>query len=119
MAWIVIATRRGRPRKRWMPLAIGVLMHLFLDAMWASPDTLWWPFFGFDFSTAEPATAGAYLADVLAKPLPWLGEVAGLTYLLMLARRAGLGSAPARRTLLESGRIDAPIGFGGRQGSTP
>ena len=38
MAVVVLNTRRGRPRKKWMPLAIGILMHLVLDAMWIDPE---------------------------------------------------------------------------------
>lgn len=116
MTWIVLATRRGRPRKRWMPIAIGVLIHLFLDAMWASPETLWWPILGTDFSATAAQTVGAHVVDTLRDPLMWAGEAIGLIYLISLGKRAGLGGAglggsDARKLFLESGRIDVPIGF--------
>ncbi len=50
MVAVVMRTRRGRPRKRWMLIAIGMLLHLFLDAMWRDQETLWWPFLGFGFT---------------------------------------------------------------------
>ncbi len=61
---VVALARRGRPRKRWMPLAVGVLMQLILDAMWRQPETLWWPFLGWEFSATGwfpiPLTNEAY-----------------------------------------------------------
>ena len=111
MTWIVLATRRGRPRKRWMPIAIGVLIHLFLDAMWADPETLWWPVLGFDFSPAGAATVGDLIANTVSNLWVWIGETAGFVYLAALARRSGLESADARREFLETGRIWAPIGL--------
>ena len=65
MAAILFTTRRGRPRKKWMPVAIGVLIHLFLDAMWASPETLWWPFLGLDFTPAGAADVAEYMGNVI------------------------------------------------------
>lgn len=113
MSWIVLATRRGRPRKRWMPIAIGVLIHLFLDAMWADPETLWWPILGLDFSPAAATSPADLIGDVLGNAWVWLGEAAGLLYLVTLGRRSGLGSQEARRELYNSGRVSAPIGLSG------
>ena len=110
MAAIVLATRRGRPRKRWMPVAIGVLIHLFLDAMWASPATLWWPILGWEFTTLEAMTTSEYMASVVRNAWTWAGEAIGLTYLGWLARAGRLDTAEARRELLQTGRIDVPIG---------
>ena len=111
MTWIVLATRRGRPRKRWMPIAIGVLIHLFLDAMWADPESLWWPFLGFEFASVEAAAASDYVVDVLGNVWAWIGELVGLGYLTILARRSNLSSPEARRSFLATGRVTAPIGF--------
>ena len=110
MASIVLATRRGRPRKKWMGLAIGMLIHMFLDAMWASPETLWWPLFGFEFSPSGATDVAQYMSEVLANGLVWLGEAVGLIYLLVLARRARLKTADARALFLATGRVDVPIG---------
>ncbi len=110
MVVILFATRRGRPRKRWMPVAIGALIHLFLDAMWADPETLWWPLLGNEFSPAGPVDVGAYIQSVLRDVRMWLGEAAGLVYLAVLGWRAGMRSAEARRSFYASGRLNVPIG---------
>lgn len=109
MLIVLLATRRGRPRKRWMPVAIGILVHLMLDAMWADPETLWWPLLGWDFSQAGPTTAFAYVESILTDWRVWALEGVGLAYLLLLARRAGLGSRTARREFLANGVVHAPI----------
>ena len=109
MTAVVVSTRRGRPRKRWMPLAIGMLMHLLLDAMWSDPETLWWPFLGWEFSQAGFATAGAYVESILFDWRVWALEAAGFAYLVILGRRAGLGERPARELLMTTGTVDAPI----------
>jgi len=110
MTWIVLATRRGRPRKKWMPLAIGVLLHLFLDGMWADPETLWWPIFGWDFSPSAAADAAAYVSAVLSDWRVWSGEAIGFGYVLLTARRAGLGRHAARQQFAKTGLLDVPIG---------
>jgi len=109
MVAVLLTTRRGRPRKRWMPLAIGMLVHLFLDAMWAAPETLWWPFLGLGFTPADAANAGEYVAGVLGDWRVWALELIGLTYLFVLASRASLDSPQARQLLWTTGRIDVPI----------
>lgn len=109
MALVMLATRRGRPRKKWMPLAIGVLVHLFLDAMWADPETLWWPIFGWEFSTTGFSDAAAYVSAALSSPVMWVGEAFGLGYLIAMARRGGLGDRNARLQFRGTGRINVPI----------
>jgi hypothetical protein len=109
MVVVVLATRRGRPRKRWMPLAIGILLHVLLDALWLDPETLWWPLFGWDFSAAGPATVSAYLESLATNWWLWLGELAGLAYLAYLWSAAGLSSAQKRSAFLRTGRVDVPI----------
>ena len=112
MVVVVTTTRRGRPRKRWMPVAVGVLAHLLLDAMWADPETLWWPLLGWDFSPAGPATAGGYIVGILTDWRVWVMEALGLAYLVGLAKRGGLDTAPGRAEFLRTGRVDVPIGRG-------
>jgi membrane-bound metal-dependent hydrolase YbcI (DUF457 family) len=109
MTIVVLRTRRGRPRKRWMPLAIGMLLHLFLDAMWSDPETLWWPFLGLELTSAGPATAGGYLTSILTDWRVWALEAAGLVYLAVLSRRAHLERPEARSRLLATGAVDVPI----------
>lgn len=106
---VLLVTRRGDRRKRWMLLSVGVLMHLALDGMWSTPETLWWPFLGWDFAQVDYATFGAYAVSVLRNPLVWAGEAVGFIYLLVLWRKSDLADSTKRRTLVESGRVSAPI----------
>jgi len=110
MVVVLLLTRRGRPRKRWMPLAVGILLHLVLDAMWREPETLWWPFQGWEFTATGYATVAEYLGALFTDPVTWLAEVAGLAYLLYLANRSNLNEPEPRRVLLKTGRVQAPIG---------
>lgn len=109
MVAVVMSTRRGRPRKMWMPLAIGLLLHILLDAMWLDPETLWWPLLGWSFSPAGPATVGGYVGAVLGDWKVWLGEVVGLGYLAYLWSAARLSDAEQRARLWRTGRVDVPI----------
>lgn len=110
MVAVLIVTRRGPRRKRWMLVAVGILLHLALDAMWQAPETLWWPFLGTEFTSSGFTTYGAYLTDLLTNPMMWLGELAGLAYLAVLWSRAGLSDPEARQVLLRDGRVSARIG---------
>lgn len=109
MVAVVISTRRGRPRKMWMPLAIGLLLHMLLDAMWLDPETLWWPLLGWSFSPAGPATASGYISAVLGNWKVWVGEAVGLGYLIYLWTAARLRDPERRATLWHTGRVDVPI----------
>ena len=109
MVAVVMSTRRGRPRKMWMPLAIGLLFHVLLDAMWLDPETLWWPLLGWDFSAAGAEKVGSYVASVISDWRVWLGEGAGLVYLAYLWSAAGLADREKRVQLWRTGRVDAPI----------
>lgn len=109
MVGVVLSTRRGRPRKLWMPVAIGLLFHILLDAMWLDPETLWWPLLGWSFTPAGPAGAGAYLSSVLTDGRVWLAELAGLAYLVYLWRAAQLSERQARRQFIATGRVNVPI----------
>jgi membrane-bound metal-dependent hydrolase YbcI (DUF457 family) len=112
MVGVLAATRRGTARKRLMLVAVGVLVHLALDAMWNQPQTLWWPFLGSEFSSTGFDTYGQYVADLVRSPMLYFGELAGLTYLAFLWRRSKLGVSAARKQLLTSGTVSAPIGRG-------
>ncbi len=109
MVVVVMSTRRGRPRKLWMPLAIGLLFHVLLDAMWLDPETLWWPLLGWEFSPAGPESAGSYVESVLTDWRMWAAELAGLVYLAYLWAGAGLRDKEKRQHLVRTGRIDLPI----------
>ena len=109
MVAVLVMTRRGPRRQQWMLVAVGILMHLGLDAMWADPNTLWWPFLGWEFTGSSMATFGAYAASVLSDPWMWGGEAAGLAYLVFLWRSSGLDAPQARSRLRSSGVVSAPI----------
>ena len=109
MVGVVLSTRRGRPRKLWMPVAIGLLLHIVLDAMWLDPETLWWPFFGWEFTAAGPISAGDYVASIAGDWRTWATEVAGFAYLAYLFRAGKMSDQEARRRFLARGRIDVPI----------
>lgn len=109
MAVTLAVTRRGDRRKQWMLLATGVLMHLALDGMWTQPESLWWPFLGFEFTGTGLATVAEYVSQVVRDPWMWLGEVGGLGYLGYLWWRSGLNQAHQRAMLLATGRVSAPI----------
>ncbi len=110
MVLVLLNTRRGRPRKRWMPVAVGMLVHLVLDGMWNDPETLWWPLLGWGFTPSGPATFGALVVTVLTDWRVWALEAVGLIYLVGLARRSGLAHRSAREDFLATGRLSAPIG---------
>ena len=109
MVGVVLSTRRGRPRKMWMPLAVGLLFHLVLDAMWLDAETMWWPLLGWGFTPAGPETVSGYLSALGSDWRMWLGEVVGLVYLLYLWRAAALSDSENRKLLLTTGRINVPI----------
>jgi membrane-bound metal-dependent hydrolase YbcI (DUF457 family) len=110
LAIVLAVTRRGRPRKRWMPLAVGVLLHLILDAMWRFPSTLWWPFLGWEFDATSFTSVGAYLEWLLTDLRTWALEAVGLVYLAVLAHRSNLRDPDARQMVITTGRVQAPIG---------
>lgn len=109
MISVLVSTRRGRPRKRWMPIAIGVLMHLFLDAMWQQSETLWWPFLGWSFTARPFATAAQYVESVVTDWRMWALEAVGLAYLAMLAWRSSITSLAGLRSFARTGVASAPI----------
>jgi inner membrane protein len=112
MVVVLLATRRGPTRKRFMLVAVGVLLHLALDAMWNSPETLWWPFLGTEFTLTAFATYGVYVGDLFRSPKVYVGEVSGLVYMAFLWHRSHLGESAARKKLLSTGTVSAPIGRG-------
>lgn len=109
MVAVIATTRRGRPRKRWMPLAVGVLMHLVFDAMWADPETLWWPFLGFEFAESGHESAGRLVVSVLTDWRVWLAEGTGAVYLASLARRGNITNPREWERFKRTGRIGVPI----------
>ena len=55
----------GRRLNFLLPLAIGSALHLLLDGMWGMPNTLLWPFMGWDFVYGDHSDLFSSL------PIPW------------------------------------------------
>lgn len=106
---VLVATRRGPVRKRWILLAVGVFLHIALDAMWNAPETLWWPFLGWEMQSSGYVTYVSYVRDVITTPVMWAGEFVGLVYLAFLWRSSGLRERSARVRFLKTGVVSAPI----------
>jgi inner membrane protein len=102
---VLVATRRGRRRRAWMALVVGMFFHLLLDGMWMKTEVFLWPFFG-----SIPPGPSPYWADLLSRafadPWRWVREFAGLAYLGSVWIRSGLNDPANRRRVLESGRLE-------------
>jgi hypothetical protein len=102
---VLLVTRRGRRRRAWMALAVGMLFHLVLDGMWTSTETFFWPFFGVDVLRGpSPYWAGAW-EQATGDPVRWVTEAVGVAYLTALGVRSGLSDPRRRRLLLSEGRL--------------
>lgn len=102
---ILLATRRGRRRRAWMALAIGMMFHLLIDGVWTSSEVFAWPFFGLDLpSGPRPYWAGVW-DRALSDPWRWIEELVGIGYLVTLARRARLGDGKTATEVLRTGRL--------------
>lgn len=103
---VLLATdRRGRMRRNLMVMMAGWLIHLVADGVWLAPRVLWWPFAGWSFpAEVSPFWPGAW--ERAGSDLwRWVAEGLGLLYLGGLWRRAGLGSADARRRFVATGKL--------------
>lgn len=108
---VMLATHRGSSwRRKLMPLALGVLLHLILDFLWTAPETLFWPALGTDFTAAESGGLIAAFENGLTNAWVIAGEVIGLSYLVWMWRADGLSEKARRREFLRSGVLTVPIG---------
>lgn len=102
---ILLATRRGRRRRAWMALAVGMFFHLLVDGMWTKTEVFLWPLFG-----EIPTGPSSYWADVWSRafsdPWRWVREVVGVIYLASVWVQSGLGDAERRNSLLKTGRLE-------------
>ncbi|MFP5331748.1 MAG: metal-dependent hydrolase [Acidimicrobiia bacterium] len=102
---VLIATRRGRRRRAWMALVVGMFFHLLLDGMWTKTEVFAWPFFGPIPSGPSPYWDGV-TDRALSDPWRWVRELAGLAYLAVVWTRSGLGDPARRRGLVRTGRLE-------------
>jgi hypothetical protein len=87
---IGLRSRRRAGDSRLMLLALGVVSHLVMDAIWHDRETALWPFFG-PFKR-HPSLRGllGQIMDSLGDPWFWAGEMGGLALLLMALRILGV-----------------------------
>jgi len=96
---------RYKGRGWLLAVSAGVLMHLILDSMWRTPQTLLWPLLGWGFPSGSEGDWLGSLVQVLAhNPAVFIPELIGAAILAALAlyslRRHGL------KRLLSSGRLN-------------
>jgi hypothetical protein len=105
---ILLATRRGRRRRAWMALAVGMFFHLLLDGMWTSTEVFGWPLFGAIPTGPMPYWDGIW-DRALSDPWRWIRELVGVLYLGWVWVGSGLSDPDRRRQLLGTGRLE-PVG---------
>lgn len=104
----ILTVYRGERRLAVFGLAVGWLLHLVADGMWAAPETFFWPLFGSSFATspAEP-----YSWNLLTAPADhvwtWAGELAGAAALAWFWVAFELGSRDRWRIFLKDGHLRA------------
>jgi len=77
-----------RYHKTWLTvLAAGSLMHLVLDTMWQNPQTLLWPFLGFDFKkiVLTDWVTHTIVTPITTRPAVYVPELVGLTVVVWFA----------------------------------
>ncbi len=99
-AWLY--RRRGR---LWgLTLALGGASHLVLDSMWRSPETLFWPVFGWGFPGSGVTDLWRTLWQALtSQPAAYVPEIVGLAVLGFIGVR--LIAKKRLRHFLRHGRI--------------
>ena len=105
----VLVGALGRRRAwRWaaLGLAVGVWLHLALDAMWEAPDVLLWPAYGLPFPVPEPMDLWRLLMSLLASPVLLGEEIMGGALLIGMVAWKKMYSLPALRRFLSSGFIE-------------
>ncbi len=108
---IMLATQKRRlVRRRWIGVAIGMLMHLVLDGIWARKEVFWFPFFGLDLSSGSAWQGLPEFGHSLSVSL--LLELLGAGCLVWAWRAFDLGDRTTRDRFLRTGHltrvVDAP-----------
>jgi len=104
----VLLAFRGERRLAVFGLAVGWLLHLVADGMWAAPETFFWPLFGTAFAVApkEPYS-WALLTAPADHVWTWAGELAGAALLAWFWVAFELGAGHRRRVFLKDGHLRA------------
>lgn len=76
-----------RSQKNWLlVVSLGAMVHLILDQMWQTPETLFWPLFGFAFVNRD---ISSYVSDIFesltTKPEVYIPEIFGGLILIWFA----------------------------------
>jgi inner membrane protein len=71
-------------RRMWLlALSLGVLVHLVLDSMWLTPQTLLWPLFGWNFPYLSDFNwALTMLWEYFHDPSAYIPELVGLPFII-------------------------------------
>ena len=104
-AGMLTTERGGAGRKRAVVLAVGVMFHLLLDAMWLLPEVLLWPLVGGLSLAGTPGDWAGFPSSFTGNPARLAQEAAGLVYLMWLLRRAGLSDGAKRSRLWRTGTV--------------
>lgn len=83
------------------------MLHLLLDGMWTTAETLFWPFFGIDFAPGATDYWTGFVHEQLLQPSNLVQELAGASYLVYLWRGAGLGDPTVRKRFWIDGRLSS------------
>ncbi len=104
MVAVLLLTRRGRRRRAFMAVGVGWLFHLLVGGMWTNQEVFLWPFFG-DIPAGEAPFWPLAWERAMSDPWRWVKEAVGLSYLIWLWVRLGLGSPATRQQVLTTGRL--------------
>ena len=85
-------------------VGFGVATHLLLAEIWALPNVVWYPAYGWAFPAA-PFTPEFWLETLLHDPVVQAGEVLGFVVLAAFARAHGIRSWPAVRAFVGRGAL--------------
>ncbi len=96
MAVMVVGWGRRLWQRRWLGVAIGMMVHLLLDGTWRNREVFWWP--GFGSATQGPNVPGLELAVV--------AEAVGAIVIVWLWFRLKLSEPEHRSKLIRTGHVD-------------
>ncbi len=69
-----------------LALSFGTFMHLVLDFIWRTPETLWWPLYGTGFPAYDRSVwLEQVYRGMVGNPVVYVGEVIGLVITIGLA----------------------------------
>lgn len=83
---IGLILHRAKRTNLGLIVAYGVFMHLILDFMWQTPQTLFWPLLGWSFPPGETSSVTSWILGMLSSlrnnPAEWIEEGVGLAVVL-------------------------------------